>query len=1214
MLARVSSNKLGIVDYLKNGHKSGRSLSRDELDERVCIDGDLNLTEELINQLNIQGREDNYLHITLSYAERDLSEDKIIDSYNQYKKLLMSAYGEDEYNVYAEIHHPKVKSYVDKKTGEVVERFPHVHMVIPKRNMITGKSINPFGRYTDNIKYHDAIQETVNRTHQLESPYDNQRKYRILGDDSDFISRYKGDTFKSGNREFKEKLFDSINAKEIRTMKAFEKELASHGQVSKGKAGAVDEYYQIKLPGQTKNIRLKHTCFTKDYIEKRELQRVKPSDKKIAGDLSEWLETRSEENKFIHPASPRIRKEYYKLNQAERTKRLLELKASYEDAHKINDSSSPKYRRATKSATTDIPGMNELDSSMDDVASWQKNGTHPPVFDSETTKTAERTDNHSVVNQQPAASTFATLKTLEPSASSERLNTKTTPNQKSQEETNNVNNEAQRREIRSQPSVTEHRGERRRQPTEARNGLPSMQPRNVDGSRQGRGKTGSGVLPTDKYNRVGWAGQYRDRQLRRSNDVRRRLEQGFKQGVKEGIPGVRKNVQRRLEKPTSLIEQYKQGTYKTPQSELDYFRKIRRDIDPEALLNHFEKSHGLIKRNYSIEAREDGTPRIRIGNRAYTASDFCTKHMHLEWDETKHLLTKLYQDKLAKRDEQHELNAIVFASDYTTQGYSSKSKLSRVNESLQIFKYLQQKEQYEDRKMSLSEAELKHRTDNPTANENAISNDELSYQNITDTFLRQQQLAQSLTVKLSDIVASKDLKDKYVDFSDKNTGIKLFRDHGHKIVMNSRNPDVNHVAAAMALASEKFGTVNITGSKDFKQQVIDVAVAKDLNIVFANKQLQQQFMKCKQLAKENALLEQASKKHDTKNAQSVAQSAVNIETGSTGGLAENRSAAAIREALTNSDKVKSDLEKLEGLDDVQKGKVVSSHVDMLQAHQGTAGYRIVEDAMLSGAENNEDYQTLVDKEIEVRKEQQTKAEAEKQVSASSETAIDGSDKPLVTLVGHGAAPYLNKKDGKLSYYVELSNGEVKWGVGLKEAITKSKAKVGDVVEVERVGKKDVQLTQLQRDNEGKVTGTDVIDTHRNKWEVTVVGRTLESAPIEHEATQSNTPAVDEAVNQEPPVASKQQTDSYAVDYEHQEGTSLLRVTINGQEPSTVETKVLLAIQQQDGFLKNFTLAQIESGELQQRQAKGAQPVPQTYGLTGEVVNQDEKQTNVPKLK
>ena len=84
-------------------------------------------------------------------------------------------------------------------------------MVIPKINLVTQTALNPVGRYTDNITYHDSIQEYVNRSLKLESPYDHQR-LMINKDNSEFLSRYKGDTFGDGKRDaLKKEWFDLIN-------------------------------------------------------------------------------------------------------------------------------------------------------------------------------------------------------------------------------------------------------------------------------------------------------------------------------------------------------------------------------------------------------------------------------------------------------------------------------------------------------------------------------------------------------------------------------------------------------------------------------------------------------------------------------------------------------------------------------------------------------------------------------------------------------------------------------------------------------------------------------------------------------------------------------------------------------------------------------------------------------------------------------------------
>ena len=55
MLIRVLGGSEGIADYLVNGQKQGREYSRDELDERVILDGDLELTDAIINGMEKEG-------------------------------------------------------------------------------------------------------------------------------------------------------------------------------------------------------------------------------------------------------------------------------------------------------------------------------------------------------------------------------------------------------------------------------------------------------------------------------------------------------------------------------------------------------------------------------------------------------------------------------------------------------------------------------------------------------------------------------------------------------------------------------------------------------------------------------------------------------------------------------------------------------------------------------------------------------------------------------------------------------------------------------------------------------------------------------------------------------------------------------------------------------------------------------------------------------
>lgn len=93
--------------------------------------------------------------------------------------------------LYAEAHLPKIRHIQDNSTGELVERKPHIHIVIPKVNLITEKFLNPVGDVTKGhtIEQLDAIQEFINNKYNLDSPKDYPRKDADYGK---IISRVKG--------------------------------------------------------------------------------------------------------------------------------------------------------------------------------------------------------------------------------------------------------------------------------------------------------------------------------------------------------------------------------------------------------------------------------------------------------------------------------------------------------------------------------------------------------------------------------------------------------------------------------------------------------------------------------------------------------------------------------------------------------------------------------------------------------------------------------------------------------------------------------------------------------------------------------------------------------------------------------------------------------------------------------------------------------------
>lgn len=128
------------------------------------------------------------------------------------------------------------------------------------------------------------------------------------------------------------------------------------------------------------------------------------------------------------------------------------------------------------------------------------------------------------------------------------------------------------------------------------------------------------------------------------------------------------------------------------------------------------------------------------------------------------------------------------------------------------------------------------------------------------------------------------------------------------------------------------------------------------------------------------------------------------------------------------------------------------------------------------------------------------AEVEVSVINESEKIIDEVVKPEIggdpvrqytgVLVGHGKDHYKNDPDEKMNYFVTLSNDSGKeetiWGKGLEESFADADFKIGDKISLSNLGNVSVTVDANVRNENGVVTGTEAIDTHRNQWNVELV--------------------------------------------------------------------------------------------------------------------------------
>jgi hypothetical protein len=374
MLIRISGGESGIKDYLEDGQKQGRDYLREELDERVILDGDLKFTDALINKMANDG--DKYLHITLAFKEDEISRDTLQAITQDFKDFAFTAFQDDEYSFYAEAHLPRIKSYTHAKTGEVVERKPHIHIVIPKYNLLSGESLNPFGLVERQVKYLEAIQETLNNRYGLASPKDNRRA--LFTDDSEMLSRYKGDTFKGGNKSFKSALLTELLERQINSYDDFKKMLVEHGEVKIRNEEKDNEYLWIKpnAGGDGKGINLRDAAFSRAFIELPQPQKIQrlttesryeitapPRDNPTPYDqaLQEWHKQRAKEIKYVYLGK---RSEYDAYKQAtveEKTQLLIDRETRFYKNHLPKAIDEYQRTDANHLETIDIKPATQLD-------------------------------------------------------------------------------------------------------------------------------------------------------------------------------------------------------------------------------------------------------------------------------------------------------------------------------------------------------------------------------------------------------------------------------------------------------------------------------------------------------------------------------------------------------------------------------------------------------------------------------------------------------------------------------------------------------------------------------------------------------------------------------------------------------------------------------------------------------------------------------------
>lgn len=309
MVASVSTGKGGGLDYLENGEDKNRLLSngevitRDMLDTRVTLQGDIRATQILLDSMKPDNYSKDYYHITHSFKE-NISLEEMREITRESEAFYLAGYNEEEYNIYTEYHIPKEdaqyklltatdgdKKYYDllseSQAKEFLEqhplhadklekRYPHTHTIIARKNILTNTQL----KITEKAETEalNSFQEYINIKYGLESPKDNKRDITN--------QQYKADRFYNENVDLQSKDFKNLT--NAQTKKLLDTDIRN--QIIQGNINSYDEmvqylqnqdyiislkeiqtknnqYIKIQINGQEKAVNLRAEIFTKEFYE-----------------------------------------------------------------------------------------------------------------------------------------------------------------------------------------------------------------------------------------------------------------------------------------------------------------------------------------------------------------------------------------------------------------------------------------------------------------------------------------------------------------------------------------------------------------------------------------------------------------------------------------------------------------------------------------------------------------------------------------------------------------------------------------------------------------------------------------------------------------------------------------------------------------------------------------------------------------------------------
>jgi hypothetical protein len=865
MIIRYGGGNSGIKEYLEEGRKVDRHFTRDELDHRYTLDGNLALTQHVIDSIADHGQE-RYLHISLSFNEPDVDIEKMSEVYEDYKSKLMTAFKDDEFNIYSEIHWPKIKEVYNHRKEMMEPRFPHIHVVIPKRNVLADRHLDPVGLHEKAEKYLDAIQEKLNREHGLSSPRNSPR----IGTDHyiQALDRYKEKEFKSKNGELKQTIHSRLVSENIRNFSDFKSLVEEYGHVVTRNAGTDKEYLAVKPIGDTKFTNLKGSIFDKAYITQRALIIEPLTDAQVDKRLESWAQYRSREIRYIDPASEKVRNTYRAYSLPEKRNYLDQLEAYHAE----------RYSRKINVNSSKLPSA----PARDYEHGYSKFTTGGQA---EGARDLHELRSRNMDNLKEGWSTKAGLLL-------------------SSDENNGLHfRDANRNAgLRHNPS---NRGAEGR-------GRTLIDEAGIAGLNEKFARLQRSMLPElVKEKRFSSLNELRKQGtpiFGDSSSTHRFASAEYFPTTKTFAYGI---------SSVSLTLIHGKLSHAAEQSDKERYSNIRRELRPESLLAYAQLHFGVDPDKHKITYAKDGSARINVGKYNYNVSDFLTKHIKLDWNDASKILKELYEkqqngiakEPLKRNDhlsawkefrtvhypkavtnynelrrvlnvdsnlQLKQINSEFFSTRkkvYSDKSLSREERLfalslntltklqeiealrEKVRDQRQeiirvkypysdlFAKYVNQSEAYQVQPLDKLRAQYRPEV---TDDENTIGHSKPMGIHHLPTGAEAAQRAKliaklhqkdeeikELKVKMKDLQAHPHEKGGVV-FSQKSTGQIYFINQPDKVVLNKKTSH-DEVALGLLYAMERFGPhLDIKGTKEFKEQIVTVAAEQKMDVQFTD--------------------------------------------------------------------------------------------------------------------------------------------------------------------------------------------------------------------------------------------------------------------------------------------------------------------------------------------------------------------------------------------